>query len=160
MRAVLSTGSNMEDSRAHLASVSRAFADELVAASKVYRTAPWGGVEQDDFLNQTLIVDVDCTPHELLVRCQAAENAAHRVRDVRWGPRTLDVDIVALFDDAGHELFVDTPDLTVPHPRASERAFVLVPWLELDEQATMGGQSVQSLLRALPDTPENHVSSA
>ena len=160
MRAVLSTGSNMEDSRAHLASVVRSFADELVAASQVYRTAPWGGVQQPDFLNQTLIVDVDCTPHELLARCQAAENAARRVRDVRWGPRTLDVDIVALFSAAGQEILVDTPDLTVPHPRASERAFVLVPWLELDEQATMGGQRVDELLRALPDTPENQVSPA
>lgn len=160
MRAVLSTGSNMEDSRAHLASVVRSFADELVAASQVYRTAPWGGVAQDDFLNQTLIVDVDCTPHELLARCQAAENAARRVRDVRWGPRTLDVDIVALFSAAGQEILVDTPDLTVPHPRASERAFVLVPWLELDEQATMGGQRVDALLRALPDTSENQVSPA
>ena len=160
MRAVLSTGSNMEDSRAHLASVVRSFADELVAASQVYRTAPWGGVQQPDFLNQTLIVDVDCTPHELLARCQAAENAACRVRDVRWGPRTLDVDIVALFSAAGQEILVDTPDLTVPHPRASERAFVLVPWLELDEQATMGGQRVDALLRALPDTSENQVSPA
>lgn len=160
MRAVLSTGSNMEDSRAHLASVARSFADELVAASQVYRTAPWGGVQQADFLNQTLIVDVDCTPHELLARCQAAENAARRVRDVRWGPRTLDVDIVALFSAAGQEILVDTPDLTVPHPRASERAFVLVPWLELDEQATMGGQRVDALLRALPDTSENQVSPA
>ncbi len=160
MRAVLSTGSNMEDSRAHLASVARSFAAELVAASQVYRTVPWGGVEQDDFLNQTLIVDVDCTPHELLARCQAAENAAHRVRDVRWGPRTLDVDIIALFDDAGHEILISTTDLTVPHPRAHQRAFVLVPWLELDEDATMGGQRVELLLRALPDTPDNQVNPA
>ena len=160
MRAVLSTGSNMEDSRAHLASVARSFAAELVAASQVYRTAPWGGVEQDDFLNQTLIVDVDCTPHELLARCQAVENAAHRVRDVRWGPRTLDVDIIALFDDAGHEILISTTDLTVPHPRAHQRAFVLVPWLELDADATMGGQRVELLLRALPDTPDNQVNPA
>ncbi|WP_297851578.1 2-amino-4-hydroxy-6-hydroxymethyldihydropteridine diphosphokinase [uncultured Corynebacterium sp.] len=149
MRAVLSTGSNMEDSRAHLAAVEKDFADELIAASRVYRTAPWGGVEQDDFLNQTLIVEVTQTPHELLARCQRLEQEAHRVREVRWGPRTLDVDIVALYED-GEEITVDTPDLTVPHPRAHERAFVLVPWVEL-ENGVLGGRDINELIANLDD---------
>lgn len=151
MRAVLSTGSNMEDSRAHLASVEEEFAAELVAASPVYRTAPWGGVDQDDFLNQILIVEVAESPHELLARCQRLEQEAHRVREVRWGPRTLDVDIVALYGDDGEELAVETPDLTVPHPRAHERGFVLVPWLAVDEAARLGGQSVAKLAAQLDD---------
>lgn len=151
MRAVLSTGSNMEDSRAHLASVEHDFAAELVAASRIYRTAPWGGVDQDDFYNQILIVDVEETPHELLARCQRLEQEAHRVREVRWGPRTLDVDIVALYGDDGEEITVDTPDLTVPHPRAHERAFVLVPWLEVDGDARLGGRGVDKLASKLDD---------
>lgn len=151
MRAVLSNGSNMEDSRAHLASVENDFADELVAASRIYRTAPWGGVEQPDFYNQILIVDVAETPHELLARCQRLEHAAHRVRDIRWGPRTLDVDIVALYSDDGDEITVDTPDLTVPHPRAHERAFVLVPWHEVDAEARLGGRGVDKLAAKLDD---------
>ena len=149
MRAVLSTGSNMEDSRAHLAAVEKDFADELIAASRVYRTAPWGGVEQDDFLNQTLIVEVTQTPHELLARCQRLEQEANRVREVRWGPRTLDVDIIALYED-GEEITVDTPDLTVPHPRAHERAFVLVPWVEL-ENGVLGGRDINELIANLDD---------
>ena len=151
MRAVLSTGSNMEDSRAHLASVETDFADELVAASRIYRTAPWGGVEQPDFYNQILIVDVAESPHELLARCQRLEHNAHRVRDIRWGPRTLDVDIIALYDDTGAELTLDTPDLAVPHPRAHERAFVLVPWLEVDGKARLGGRGVDKLALTLDD---------
>lgn len=149
MRAVLSTGSNMEDSRAHLAAVEEEFAADLAAASRVYRTAPWGGVEQADFYNQILIVDVDESPHELLARCQRLEQEAHRVREVRWGPRTLDVDIVALYGDDGEEITVDTPDLTVPHPRAHERAFVLVPWLEVDGGARLGEQDVNKLVAEL-----------
>ena len=94
MRAVLSSGSNMGDARAHLRAVVDEFADETVAASSIYATAPWGKTDQPDFLNQSLLVEVDQTPHELLDRCQRLENEAERVRVERWGPRTLDVDIV------------------------------------------------------------------
>lgn len=151
MRAVLSTGSNMDDSRAHLAAVEEEFAADLAAVSRVYRTAPWGGVEQADFYNQILVVDVDESPHELLARCQRLEQEAHRVREVRWGPRTLDVDIVALYGNDGEEITVDTHDLTVPHPRAHERAFVLVPWLEVDGGARLGKQDVNKLVAELND---------
>ncbi|EEI17979.1 MULTISPECIES: 2-amino-4-hydroxy-6-hydroxymethyldihydropteridine diphosphokinase [Corynebacterium] len=144
MRAVLSTGSNIEDSRAHLASVVDEFADELVAASCLYATAPWGGVEQNDFLNQVLIVDVEQSPIELLRRCQSLEQRARRVREKRWGPRTLDVDIVLIDGFTSRN-----PELTVPHPRAHERAFVLVPWLEIDPDAQLGGRSVAGIVDKL-----------
>ncbi|MCT1445354.1 2-amino-4-hydroxy-6-hydroxymethyldihydropteridine diphosphokinase [Corynebacterium sanguinis] len=144
MRAVLSTGSNMEDSRAHLASVVDEFAAELVAASSLYATAPWGGVEQDDFLNQVLIVDVEQSPIELLRRCQSLEQRARRVRKKRWGPRTLDVDIVLIDGFSSRD-----PELTVPHPRAHERAFVLVPWLEIDPDAHLGDRSVAGIVDKL-----------
>ena len=144
MRAVLSTGSNMGDARAHLQMVVDEFADELVAASSIYATAPWGVTDQPDFLNQALLIDVSCTPHELLTRCQDLEQRANRVRERRWGPRTLDVDIVWI------EGYVsDDPALTVPHPSAHERQFVLEPWLEVDPGAEIGGSSISELLQGL-----------
>ena len=144
MRAVLSTGSNMEDSRAHLHSVVEEFAGEVCAASSLYATAPWGGVEQPDFLNQVLIVEVDQTPLELLRRCQRLEQRAHRVREQRWGPRTLDVDIVHIDGVSSAD-----PELTLPHPRADQRAFVLVPWLEVDPEASLDGRPVTEILDTL-----------
>ncbi|CAM4387923.1 MULTISPECIES: 2-amino-4-hydroxy-6-hydroxymethyldihydropteridine diphosphokinase [Corynebacterium] len=144
MRAVISAGSNMEDSRAHLASVVRHFAGSLVAASSLYATAPWGKTDQPDFLNQSMLIDAPLTPTQLLRECQALEEAANRVRVERWGPRTLDVDIV---DIAGYTS--NDPELTVPHPRAHLRAFVLAPWLEIDPDATLGGERVADLLARL-----------
>ena len=94
-RAVLSLGSNLGDRFGHLVSAVRGFADVLIAASPVYETAPWGGVEQPDFLNAVLIVaDPDTDEWGWLRRGQRLEQAAGRVREVRWGPRTLDVDVV------------------------------------------------------------------
>lgn len=145
MRAVLSIGSNMEDRRALLESVFREFADETVAASPIYSTPPWGVEDQDEFLNAVLIVDVDCTPLDLLRRGQALEDTAERVRVRTWGPRTLDVDIV---DIEGFSS--DDPELTVPHPYAAQRAFVLVPWLAADPHATLGGVPLAELIAALP----------
>lgn len=144
MRAVISAGSNMEDSRAHLASVRAHFAEVLVAASSLYATAPWGKTDQPDFLNQSLLIDAPLSPSQLLHQCQALEAAANRVRTERWGPRTLDVDVV---DIEGYTS--DDPVLTVPHPRAHLRAFVLAPWLELDPDAMLGGERVADLLAGL-----------
>ena len=146
MRAVLSSGSNMGDARAHLRAVVDEFAGEVVAKSSLYATAPWGKTDQPDFLNQGLIVEVDQTPRELLVRCQRLEEEADRVRVERWGPRTLDVDIV--FIDGYTS---DDPELTVPHPRAHLRQFVLEPWLEMDPGAELNGSSVRELLDGLED---------
>lgn len=146
MRAVLSTGSNMGDARAHLQSVVDEFADELVAQSSIYATAPWGVTDQPDFLNQALLIDVAASPKELLARCQDLEGRADRVRERRWGPRTLDVDIVWI---EGYES--DDPELTVPHPRAHLRRFVLEPWAEIDPGARLGGASISNLLDELED---------
>lgn len=132
-RAVLSVGSNIGDSLAHLQGVVDGLRDWIVAVSAVYATAPWGGVEQQDFLNATLVVedpDADC--REWLRRGHQLEAAAERVREQRWGPRTLDVDVVTCDD-----IRSDDPELTLPHPRAHERAFVLVPWLDVAPDATL-----------------------
>lgn len=146
MRAVLSIGSNMEDRRALLQTVFDEFAEETVAASPVYATPPWGVTDQDEFLNAVLIVDVDCTPLELLRRGQKLEEAAERVRVRHWGPRTLDVDIVQV-----DGVTSDDPELTLPHPYAHERAFVLVPWLAADENAQLNGASVRELIAGLDE---------
>ena len=112
IRAVLSIGANLGDARAALRTVADEFAGETIARSAVFATPPWGGVEQGDFLNAVLIVEVDQSPLELLRRGQALENAAGRVREVHWGPRTLDVDVVqvlSLDDGPAHFGFRGTP---------------------------------------------------
>ncbi|MFE3292278.1 2-amino-4-hydroxy-6-hydroxymethyldihydropteridine diphosphokinase [Rhodococcus sp. NPDC059234] len=139
-RAVLSIGSNMGDPLANLRSVVEALGDRAISVSSVYSTAPWGGVEQQDFLNATVIAedpDLDCWGWLALGR--ELEAAADRVREQRWGPRSLDVDVV----DCDGVISAD-PELTLPHPRAHERAFVLVPWLEIDPAAELklGGDAV------------------
>lgn len=147
-RAVLSIGSNMSDRVALLATAFDEFAAETAAASRVFATPPWGVTDQGEFLNAVLIVDVECTPDELLRRGQRLESAAKRVRLRRWGPRTLDVDIVQ-FDGVTS----DDPALTLPHPHAHERAFVLVPWLDADPRAKLGDAPVAQLLERI-DAPE------
>ena len=146
MRAVLSIGSNMEDRRALLQTVFDEFAEETVAASPVFATPPWGVTDQDEFLNAVLIVDVDCTPLELLRRGQKLEEAAERVRVRHWGPRTLDVDVVQIDGVTSED-----PELILPHPYAHERAFVLVPWLAADEHAELNGTPVRELIADLDE---------
>ncbi len=130
-RAYLGIGSNLGERLAYL----QLAVDELAAAdgvtvvgvSPVYETAPVGGPEQPDYLNAVVAVDTTLTAHELLRVAQAVETEAERVRSVRWGPRTLDVDVLLVGDER-----IDTPDLVVPHPRLAERAFVVVPLADLD----------------------------
>lgn len=148
MRAVLSIGSNLDDRRALLQTVVDEFRPEILAASPIFSTPPWGVVDQDEFLNAVLIVDVDTTPLQLLRRGQALEEAAERVRVRHWGPRTLDVDIVQVTGDDG-EILSDDPVLTLPHPHAHERAFVLVPWLAADPGAVLRGVPVAELVAGL-----------
>ncbi|MCW2496668.1 2-amino-4-hydroxy-6-hydroxymethyldihydropteridine diphosphokinase [Jatrophihabitans sp.] len=144
--AVLSIGANLGDRLAALQSVVDAVRPWLVAVSPVYRTAPWGPVPQDDYLNAIVIAADDAaSPSEWLSRAHAAERAAGRTRETRWGPRTLDVDVVAVDD-----LHSDDPVLTLPHPRAAQRAFVLVPWLAAAPEAVLAGVPVAELVEALP----------
>jgi 2-amino-4-hydroxy-6-hydroxymethyldihydropteridine diphosphokinase len=144
--AVLSIGSNLGDRLARLDQAVATFRPWLVAVSPVYQTAPWGPVPQDDYLNAVLIARDDAaTPRTWLERAHRAEQDAGRTREVRWGPRTLDVDVVSVDD-----LRSADPELTLPHPRARERAFVLVPWLAADPQARLVGEPVADLVAALP----------
>jgi 2-amino-4-hydroxy-6-hydroxymethyldihydropteridine diphosphokinase len=152
-RAVLSLGSNLGDRRAHLRAAVAGFADVLVAASPVYETAPWGGVEQPDFLNMVLVVDdPGADAWAWLRRGQALEDASGRVREVRWGPRTLDVDVVLVSGPDG-PVRSDHPDLLLPHPGTPERATVLRPWLDVEPDAELPGHGrVADLLTGLDES--------
>ena len=147
---MLSIGGNQGDALELLRGVVDAAAADgiLRAASSVYATPPWGGVEQDDFLNAALLVEHPGTPADVLEWGFARERAAGRTREVRWGPRTLDVDVVTS-DVDGETVVSDDPILTLPHSRAAERAFVLVPWLEIDPDARLAGVPVTDHLAAL-----------
>lgn len=159
-RAVLSIGSNVGDSLAHLRSVAEALGSRLVAASAVYSSAPWGGVEQQDFLNAVVVAeDADRGPYEWLEFAREREAAAERVRVARWGPRSLDVDIVVCRDP--EDIVNRDESLLLPHPRAHERAFVLVPWLDVEPDATLRvGDDVEptaTWLGALPESERDSV---
>lgn len=143
-RAVLSIGSNLGDRLARLQSVIDGLGESVLAVSPVYETMPWGPVEQGVFLNAVLIADDPELDGRGWLRIgQQLEHAAERVRAQRWGPRTLDVDLVSCSAD-GTEIVVREDDLTLPHPLAHLRAFVLVPWLDIDAHAalTVAGMSI------------------
>ncbi|MBT3153641.1 2-amino-4-hydroxy-6-hydroxymethyldihydropteridine diphosphokinase [Streptomyces sp. CHD11] len=150
-RAVVSLGANLGNRLETLQGAVDALEDtpgiRVKAVSPVYETEPWG-VEpgsQPSYFNAVAVLRTTLPPSSLLERAHAVEEAFHRVRDERWGPRTLDVDIVAYAD-----LHSDDPWLTLPHPRAHERAFVLVPWHDIDPGARLPGRgSVADLLGAV-----------
>lgn len=134
-RYAVGLGSNVGDRLDHLVTAVDeigAFAD-VEAVSSIYETEPVGGPEQDPFLNAVVVVDTALEPPDLLARLQSIESRHHRERTVRWGPRTLDLDIVAM-DGPTHR----SERLTVPHPRAEERAFVLIPLTEVWPEALVG----------------------
>ncbi|BBX46760.1 2-amino-4-hydroxy-6-hydroxymethyldihydropteridine diphosphokinase [Mycobacterium cookii] len=156
-RVVLSIGSNLGDRLARLQSVLDRLGDAVQAVSPVYETAAWGGVEQGPFLNAVLIADDPTLDGHGWLRCaQEMEKTADRIRGQRWGPRTLDVDLVACYLtslNGDTELFSLEDGLTLPHPLAHLRAFVLIPWLAVDPGAELtvagGKQPIAKLLAEL-----------
>ncbi|MDC7788940.1 2-amino-4-hydroxy-6-hydroxymethyldihydropteridine diphosphokinase [Rhodoplanes sp. TEM] len=148
--AVLSLGGNLGEPRATLArALDLLCADgtvRLVARSADYRTPPWGDPDQPDFVNLCAVVATTRTPRDLLALARTVETALgrDRGRERRWGPRTVDIDIVSYRDAAG-EVVMDAPDLALPHPRAVERAFVLVPLAEIAPDRLIGDTRVRDL---------------
>lgn len=136
-KVVLSLGSNMGDSASILQEAVDYLADTpdlmLVDVSPVYQTKPVGVVDQDDFLNLIVVAESTLEPLTILDRAQAIEDNFGRTREVRFGPRTLDIDVIMV----GKRISEDNIEL--PHPRAHERAFVLVPWLDIDPNAEIAG---------------------
>lgn len=149
--AVLALGANLGDPAATLQAAVRELAEtegiELTGVSPVAVTAPVGGpAGQPDYLNLVLTVRTTLSARALLAACHAVEQAHHRTREVRWGPRTLDVDVITYADAVSAD-----PELTLPHPRAHHRAFVLAPWSWLDPEASLGGRSVGELAAQADD---------
>ena len=147
MRYVVALGSNLGNRLAKLESAIGSigvFADVQYVSSFI-ETDPVGGPAQPDYMNGVLIAESDLSPEEFLEKLHVIENEAGRTREVRWGARTLDLDIIL----AG-EIIQDDSKLTLPHPRAHLRSFVLQPWLEIEPSAVIPGKgSVKALLAAL-----------
>ncbi|WP_416403617.1 2-amino-4-hydroxy-6-hydroxymethyldihydropteridine diphosphokinase [Arthrobacter sp. LFS091] len=153
-KAILALGSNLGERNDTLSTAVADLVDppevRLLGVSPVVQTKAVGGPEgQPDFLNMVMAVETTLTPLELLKHCHDVEQKHHRVREVRWGPRTLDVDIIVFGD-----LVSGDPILTIPHPRAAERAFVLYPWSLLEPHAQLEGRSVAELAAVASDMPD------
>lgn len=150
VRAFLGLGSNLGDRAAYLARAVRLLETpgvRVVARSPVYESPPWGKTDQPSFLNQVVAVETWLSPRQLLDRCQAVERALGRVRTVRWGPRTVDLDILLY-----GAVTVSTAELVIPHPHIHRRAFVLVPLLDLEPDLRLPtGEPVRDVLASLPD---------
>jgi 2-amino-4-hydroxy-6-hydroxymethyldihydropteridine diphosphokinase len=151
--ALLALGGNVGDARATLATAVHRLCDgdriRLVARSSDYRTPPWGVEDQAPFINLCLLVTTDLPPRLLLARALEVERefGRDRTHEQRWGPRPLDIDILA-YDD----IHVDEPDLTLPHPRLFERAFVLVPLTEIVPEREIAGIRVRDALARVDST--------
>ena len=150
-KAVLALGSNLGERNETLTEAVADLVDppevRLLAVSPVVQTKAVGGpAGQPDFLNMVITVETCLSPHGLLEHCQAVENKHHRVREVHWGPRTLDVDIITYGDVRS-----DDPGLTLPHPRAASRAFVLYPWSLIEPAATLDGERISALATRADD---------
>jgi 2-amino-4-hydroxy-6-hydroxymethyldihydropteridine diphosphokinase len=149
--ALIALGGNVGDVRvtfqkaiAHICGMTQA---ALLARSSDYVTPPWGGIEQEPFINACIEIDTPLDPHALLFALQKIETrlGRDRAREKRWGPRTLDLDLIA-YDDVS----MQKPELTLPHPRWFERAFVLVPLAEIAPERVIAGRRVASALAPLP----------
>jgi 2-amino-4-hydroxy-6-hydroxymethyldihydropteridine diphosphokinase len=148
-RVVLALGSNLGDRLHNLQGALDALFDTsglaFVAVSPVYETTPVGGPAQPDYLNAVVLAESWLPAPVILERCHAAEMAFGRIRGEVWGPRTLDVDFIVYGDEVS-----DDPELTLPHPRAHQRAFVLAPWLDVDPDGVIPGHGrVAALLKAV-----------
>lgn len=150
IRAYLGLGSNIGDTRMHLDSaveLLKANPDiDITKISSYYETAPVGYTEQDWFLNIVVEIETTIGPYELLKVCNSIENELKRKRLIRWGPRTIDIDILL------YEGFESKDEvLTVPHPRMTERAFVMLPLMELNKSLSINGSDIVDIVENLKD---------
>jgi 2-amino-4-hydroxy-6-hydroxymethyldihydropteridine diphosphokinase len=144
--AAVGLGGNVGDVREHLraalALLRQAPGTQELRVSSLYRTPPWGKLDQPPFLNMAAIVRTSLAPQDLLALCLAVEQARGRIREDRWGPRTLDLDVLTY-----GEKKIAEPGLTIPHPHLTERAFVLAPLAEIAPDLRVGGVPVRDLLK-------------
>jgi 2-amino-4-hydroxy-6-hydroxymethyldihydropteridine diphosphokinase len=143
--ATIGLGSNIGDKTANIdraiALLTADHAIRMVAASRKYRSSPWGVLDQDWFVNAAVSVATELSPLELLRRCQRVENDMGRVRRQKWGPRLIDVDLLTYRDQIIRE-----PDLIVPHPLIAERSFVLLPLRDVAPETRLGGKSLEAII--------------
>lgn len=160
---VIACGANLGDREATLTAAVRALdrteGVQVVAVSPLVETDPVGGPEQPDYLNAVVIARSRLSPLHLLDELHRIESWHHRIREVRWGARTLDLDLIQVGDpDAGSDLTADTDELALPHPRAHERGFVLVPWLRADPSAALRcGDTVRPVAELLEEVDTSGV---
>ena len=146
-RVALSLGSNLGDKRGNIAKALSALdkgGARIMARSADYCTEPWGPIAQDWFVNACALAETALVPNDLLALCLRVERELGRIREVKWGPRVIDIDILT-YDDVE----VSTPSLTLPHPFAAERAFVLLPLAEIAPDLILGSRRVADLLGGL-----------
>lgn len=147
--AIVALGSNLGDKAGNIARAIAALTARgdisLVAASANYRTAPWGNTDQDWFVNAAISVDTTLSPEALLARCLDVEQQLGRVRSEKWGPRVIDLDVIVY-----REVTMSTPDLVLPHPFMTERAFVLRPIADIAPDLVVKGRTVREWLASLP----------
>lgn len=147
-KAYLGLGTNMGDKQAYLKEACKIISDNpninIVKISKVYKTKAWGYTNQDDFLNICIEVDTNLSPEELLEVCHEVENKLNRVRVIRWGPRTIDVDILFF-----NNIISTDENLILPHPRIKERAFVLIPLMDLNKELAIDNKTISYYLSNL-----------
>jgi 2-amino-4-hydroxy-6-hydroxymethyldihydropteridine diphosphokinase len=147
IEAALGFGGNLGDPVAAFAEALRALDAHpdiaVLTLSSVWRTAPWGKLDQPEFLNMAALVETGLSPRALLAFCLDIERQAGRERRERWGPRTLDIDILSYGDEA-----IDEPGLQLPHPRIAERAFVLAPLAEIAPELVVGERTAMELWTA------------
>jgi 2-amino-4-hydroxy-6-hydroxymethyldihydropteridine diphosphokinase len=149
-RAFIAFGGNVGDARGTIAQAIESFCDgatvRLLARSSDYKTPPWGVTDQPPFINACIEIETGLAPHDLLARAHQVERefGRDRKKEQRWGPRSLDIDLLSY-----EGVHLETADLTLPHPRIFERAFVLVPLVEIAPQAVVGGRSLADALAGL-----------
>lgn len=154
VKAALGLGSNLGDTKHNIDSAIQRLSESdgvtVLARSSDYRTPPWGPIPQDDYRNICATVETTLTARELLTLCLDIERELGRVRDVRWGPRIIDIDVLIYGTEK-----VDEETLTIPHPRMGERAFVLVPLTEIWPDAPIGdGRTASEALTTCPDVDD------
>jgi 2-amino-4-hydroxy-6-hydroxymethyldihydropteridine diphosphokinase len=156
-RAVLALGSNLGDRAGRLRGAVAGLADAVLAVSGVYESPPWGDADQPAYLNAVILVADAVDARYWLEQAHELEQAAGRERDPgrRFGPRTLDVDVIAVWSDDGVAITSDDPELTLPHPRAHLRAFVLRPWLDIQPYAQLPGYGWVFDLVRTPDVAKD-----
>ncbi|MGX4600644.1 2-amino-4-hydroxy-6-hydroxymethyldihydropteridine diphosphokinase [Faecalimicrobium sp. JNUCC 81] len=155
-KAYLGLGTNMGDRLEYISSACEILSNnnniEITNKSKLYETKAWGYTDQADFLNLCLEIETSLDEYGLLKVCQEVEQKLNRERIIRWGPRTIDVDIL-FFND----IILNNENLSLPHPRISERAFVLIPLMDLNQNLFIKGKVISEYLNSLTNEERDEV---